>query len=65
MSYPTSSYKDIFAISHKNYYCDTCGGKPEKTSAIAVKRYKIEEQLAITRELLGKLSKQKSRAWIT
>lgn len=28
LSYPTSNYKDIFAISHKNYYCDTCGGKP-------------------------------------
>ena len=28
LSSPTSNYKDIFAISHKNYYCDTCGGKP-------------------------------------
>lgn len=38
LPYPTNNYKDIFAVSHKNYYCDMCGGKPgvEQTSAMAV-----------------------------
>lgn len=25
LSYPTSIYKDIYVISPKNNYCDTCG----------------------------------------
>lgn len=59
LPYPTNNYKDIFAVSHKNYYCDMCGGKPgvEQTSAMAVGEDKIEAQLAVIGELLGKLSK--------